>query len=311
MRDLLWQWVPWGIDAVVAVQRATGNALDPLFQAITSLGDQYALLLLLPALLWCLDKRRGLQMALLVLLSAYLNSALKYLFQIPRPFAVSPAVQPKVTAPGYAFPSGHAQVAATVWPTLARSFGPWWTILPAAALVLLISFSRVYLGVHYPQDVVAGMAVGTLLTLLYLRLQPSLEARLAELSIVLQVALAAALALVMILLLPTEEALQAAPVLVGLVAGHLLEERWIDFRPTPGALRSVERLALGLAVLAGVFWGLRALLPSEGVPELVGLLSALPYACVGLGATLLMPWLFVRLGLATAEAGCVLCRQRS
>jgi len=288
----------------VAIQSAAGTALDPIFRCITFLGYRYAFLLLLPCLYWCVGKRRALHIALVLLLSAYLNEALKHIFQIPRPFVLSSAVQAKVTATGYAFPSGHAQIAATIWPWMARTFRKRWMTPLAVALVLLISFSRAYLGVHYPQDIIAGMGVGLILVGLFSWLLPHLEAWSARSSFGLQLASALLLPVVLVALLPTEDTLRIAPALAGLGAGYLLERRWIDFGNGPSLGQAAGRMAVGLALLAGVFFGLKAALPSDGVQTWVSTSRALRYALVGLTATLLAPWLFVRLNLARAGAAC-------
>ena len=307
---LLWQWIPPGIDVIVAIQAASGQMLDSVFRAITFLGDQYAFLVLVVCLCWCVDKRYGLRTALLLLFSACVNGGLKEVLQIPRPSLVSSVVQPKVTALGYAFPSGHAQLAATLWPWLARTLRNRWMTLAAVGLVPLIAFSRVYLGVHYPQDVLAGMAVGLVLVYLYSWLQPRLEAWTATRILILQLAGAIVLPLVMILPLRTDDALAGALGVAGLGIGYLLERRWIDFRGSPGFLRSLGRVAVGLVVLAGIFLGLKAAFPSEGTPSLVQTLLALRFACVGLATTLVIPWVFVRLNLATAQSGSVTAREQ-
>jgi undecaprenyl-diphosphatase len=102
-----------------------------------------------------------------------LNVGLKHLFQRPRPILDEPLVE-LVT---YSFPSGHA-VASTVFYGAACALvcthvrSPALRVLAvgaAIAMVLLVTFSRVYLGAHYLSDVVAGVAVGLASLLLFLR----------------------------------------------------------------------------------------------------------------------------------------------
>ncbi|HEY0826342.1 MAG TPA: phosphatase PAP2 family protein [Ramlibacter sp.] len=103
-----------------------------------------------------------------------LNAGLKETFQRLRPGIVDPLAH----LASYSFPSGHA-VASTVFYgmgcalvfTHVRSQA-WRAVAVAGALamVLVVTFSRVYLGAHYPSDVVAGVAVGTICVLLFLRL---------------------------------------------------------------------------------------------------------------------------------------------
>ncbi|MEW6572902.1 MAG: phosphatase PAP2 family protein [Bacillota bacterium] len=93
-----------------------------------------------------------------------LETALKEIFQRPRP-----QITHFIEAYGYSFPSGHAATAAALFFVLSylwyrytrnrfRYIGP----AAAALLILLIGISRVYLGVHYPSDVLAGFALGML-----------------------------------------------------------------------------------------------------------------------------------------------------
>ncbi|GAB4242553.1 MAG: hypothetical protein Kow00129_01130 [Thermoleophilia bacterium] len=115
-------------------------------------------------LLW----RRRLLEALLILTSApgawLLTAMIKPLVGRPRP----DFIEPLVSAEGYAFPSGHATVAAAFYLVLGVLVAGWvrrwetrvYVLLAALALVLFVGFSRMYLGVHYLTDVLAGYVVG-------------------------------------------------------------------------------------------------------------------------------------------------------
>ena len=137
MRELLLDLVPWGLRVVVSLQAAFGDALDPLFQAITLLGDVSVYLALLPLALWRGDTSRGMRLALLLLASIYVNLLIKNAVAIPRPFIASPAVQAKAIAIGYAFPSGHAQGVTTLWLGLAVIYRRCWPALLGALLSLI------------------------------------------------------------------------------------------------------------------------------------------------------------------------------
>ncbi|MBA4495598.1 phosphatase PAP2 family protein [Paenactinomyces guangxiensis] len=93
-----------------------------------------------------------------------LNITLKSLIQRPRP-----NLQHLIEVDGYSYPSGHAMVAAAfygmigylVWFNLRTKGKPsWYEIVFTVLLILAIGTSRVYLGVHYPSDVIAGFAAG-------------------------------------------------------------------------------------------------------------------------------------------------------
>jgi undecaprenyl-diphosphatase len=133
-------------------------------------GNFGAVWLVLLGVIAVFGKRAGRTAALAGLLAFVLGHAtsdvLKEITQRPRPFASLPAVRTLVAEPGsYAFPSGHAasafSAATGVLLAARRSLGR----VPAAAwgmlvLAAAVSYSRVYVGVHYPTDVVAGAGLG-------------------------------------------------------------------------------------------------------------------------------------------------------
>lgn len=118
------------------------------------------------------DRRSALVWIALGLGAYVLQAVLKVLVERPRP-DLWPRLIP---ADGFSFPSGHAVASATVYPLLAREVavrvprwaGPAYGL--AAALVLFVGFGRLYLGVHWPTDVLAGWTLGLGQTVLALRL---------------------------------------------------------------------------------------------------------------------------------------------
>jgi membrane-associated phospholipid phosphatase len=160
-----------------------GRATDPLtdvFRAITWLGTVPTLLavtLLAVGILWRRRKRTDAVFIALAFLGAQvLSNGMKLGFQRERPFFADPLA----TESTYSFPSGHALVSLAVYGSIAlvlaqrlRGRGGRLAVLgTAAALVLAIGFSRLYLGVHFLSDVLAGYAAGVAwLALLYLALE--------------------------------------------------------------------------------------------------------------------------------------------
>ena len=115
--------------------------------------------------LWLTDHRFS---ALLLLIATWggvaINSLLKSSFARPRPQVFEWGAQVLTSS----FPSGHAMTATITYGTVAylaarlqrRRLSRWITLILAAMLIALICFSRLYLGVHYPSDVVAGALMG-------------------------------------------------------------------------------------------------------------------------------------------------------
>ncbi|MDO4573463.1 MAG: phosphatase PAP2 family protein, partial [Clostridia bacterium] len=104
-------------------------------------------------------------------LGATVNAFLKMLCCVPRPWLRDPSFRivesAREAATGYSFPSGHTQSAGGLFFGIARSVQRLWLRLACVLIVLLVGFSRMYLGVHTPADVLVSLGVSLLLVLLF------------------------------------------------------------------------------------------------------------------------------------------------
>lgn len=138
--------------------------LDGLMQAITWLGEEGVALPLLLLFYWCVHKKVGLQLLFCTFLGAGVNSFLKLNLQIPRPwlrntdFTIVESAREAAT--GFSFPSGHVQTAAGLYGVLMLWFKNKALKVIMALCVLLVAFSRMYLGVHTPADVLFSLLIG-------------------------------------------------------------------------------------------------------------------------------------------------------
>jgi membrane-associated phospholipid phosphatase len=302
MRELLVDLVPWGVERIVALQSTFGNALDPLFCAITWLGDAYVYLAFLPLALWRGDTPRAMRLALLLLFSIYVNLLLKGLFAIPRPFLISSAVQVKDIVTGYAFPSGHAQGVTALWLGLTLIYRRRWPLVLGALLIPLVSFSRVYLGVHYPQDAIGGVVVGLAIVGIFGLLDPPLSRWWRLQPTWIWIALCVVVPAAMAGLAPDPDAHAIAGAILGLSLGRAIEARWKGIQPAPGAMAVILRFLVGAAV-AGLAYIITALALDTawagGIAPPTPVIVA-RYALVGLAISLGAPWLFLCLELSVA-----------
>lgn len=144
--------------------------LTELMLLITHLGEETAFLAAALIVFWCLDKNRGYYLMGVGFCGTILNQFLKLLCKVPRPWVKDPDFHPVEAAipeaTGYSFPSGHSQSAVGVFGALAMSTKRKAMRIVCIVLAVLVPFSRMYLGVHTPQDVLVGSLSALALCLL-------------------------------------------------------------------------------------------------------------------------------------------------
>jgi len=307
MGEWLRSLMPWGTEAIVWAQSLSSGWLDAVFEFFTRLGYEEFYLLLLPFVYWCVHKEIGIALGYLSLSSSWANSVAKMLWKIPRPSDPRVSVPLPETSPS--FPSGHAQGAVANWGYLAyrlRSRAFW---VVAVLVIVGISLSRIVLGVHFPQDIIGGLIIGLILTVLYAWATPPISRWLGRQTPAVQLFLAIIVPLALLFLHPADVdgsypagvSVATMSALVGLGIGVIMERAWVRFRVAGEWWRKVLRLLAGL-VLVGVFYvGPRLVIPSDLPYLMEAALRFVRYALVGWAVSFLGPFLFVRVGLAKRE----------
>ena len=290
----------WGAEVVMWFQQAS-PFLDLPFKVFTFMGDADFFMILIPTIYWCVDRRNGARLAILFLGSVYLNEIIKVLAAQPRPFAYNPHVLKLVEATGNGFPSGHTQQAVVVWVYLAARLQKTWGWIIAAVLMLLIPVSRIYLGVHFPTDLLGGYLLGGLLVLLYLKLEPTVEKWLFQKGIGWQIMLSCLLPVFLVLIFPGhgKNAVSAMGALTGMGAGFAFERRWVCFESHGSGWQRFLRFMAGMAVVALIRYGVKFLFAGIDAPEI---LRFIRYALIGLWGGFGAPWIFCQLKLAQTKS---------
>ncbi len=288
----------WGLEFVRAVQSTANPFLTRIMLAVTATGSIYCLGALVALLLWCVDYRFGVQVSLLTVSSGFLNSWLKLVFAQPRPYDIDPSVGMIRDVP-YGMPSGHAQGTALFWGLVATRVAKPVGIALAVVPTLLVGFSRVYLGVHFPTDVLAGWIIGMAIAAAWIAFGGRVACFIEEQNVRVKVLGAAAVGLVMNFLNRSETGL--AGLFVGMALGASFLPGLGGFRAAGGFRHKAARYGVGLAGLAILYFGLKAILPGEGDAN-YALFRFLRYGLVGVWATLGAPLLFVKLRIAEGSA---------
>jgi membrane-associated phospholipid phosphatase len=310
--------------------QSLGDWLILPMQFFSFLGQEEFFLLVMPALIWCVNMALGLRVGFILLLADSLRILLKLAFHTPRPFWVSSQVRALTFESSFGLPSGHANNAAAVWGLLAAHQRHPAALVGIGALIFLIGLSRVFLGVHFPCDVLAGWILGFVVLWAFLRLERPVLAWLSRRNLGMQVLAAFVLTIAFVLTgalirsglgdwqMPqewiqnasaaSEEFLETGPLslsellsssgaLFGLAAGAI----WLVSRGgfDSGGIwhRRLLRYPAGLLGVIVLWYGLGAVLP-RGETWLPYALRYLRYFLIGFWISGLAPMLFIQMGLA-------------
>lgn len=146
---------------IQAIQTIKNGFFDTLFIGITMFGEEFLVSVVFAIIYFAVDKQLGKKLGYALFSSVCFNTVVKDIVREPRPISESwnkPLYTD--TATGYSFPSGHSQVSGTTYTVLAMRIRRWWGWLVCGLLIFFVGFSRLYLGVHWPIDVLCGWLFG-------------------------------------------------------------------------------------------------------------------------------------------------------
>ena len=304
----------WGLDFIRAVQTYANPQLTAVMRIISAFGSTFMFFIIIPFIYWCIDEKKGLRLYVMVLFSVWINITLKFMLDQPRPFfpGYDPSVGMLRERMG-GLPSGHAQntlvmlIIISSWIKEKRakafSFIPY---LGAVLLCLLIGFSRIYLGVHFPTDVAAGWFIGSIILCGYFLLSGRIEALLAAGGTRAGMITSAVVSFIMILYLPSEEALMSGGTLLGIGIGYCLNRRNVGFKSAllfkrtgiTKYLSLFARFILGIAGFILILFAASKIIPQGSAN--FKLYSFISLALGGLWVSVAAPWIFIKLHLASA-----------
>jgi membrane-associated phospholipid phosphatase len=287
-----------GLEIIVWLQAHGGPLLDALATLSHYLGQTVFYIPVLALVYWSMDKKLGQRMLFALVLANAVITALKFAFHAPRPDAAFPdLVQSIVTQDGFGIPSGHVGVSLAVWGYAAYWLKRrllWWLL---GGYVIIMAWARMYGGVHYPQDVVAGALVGGFILWLYIRIAYPVEAAWLRLATAPQVSIVVFSTLLIVIFVPDrEDGMAAAGALLGAGLGYIVETHWVNFSSGGSMQQRIMRYATGIILTLALFYGLASLFAGPGAQELLRLAR---YAIVTCFATAAWPYLSARLGLTS------------
>lgn len=239
------------------IQSIANPFLDLLFQLITICGEQLVLISIISIIYWALDKKFGEYIAYSVLTSVLLNNAIKDIFKMKRPIGEEGIrTLREETATGYSFPSGHTQGASSFYGAMAIYLKKRVMYIIATVMIILIGFSRLYLGVHYPKDVIVGGVLGVLTSLICYKLYNRVENKMLLYVITFAIFIPA------LTFAHSADFIKGMGTYLGFIIGIYIEKKYVNFSTEGSTGNKIIRVLLGIVILLVLQLGLKVLLPS-------------------------------------------------
>ena len=261
------------------------DILTLVMTIITMMAEGLFIVGILAGLYWCIDKKAATKLSWCVLFSLVGNGIVKNMVKMPRPFEVQDITPIRQeTATSYSFPSGHTQTATSFWTSAIIIIKTNPIKIVGTILVILTAISRVYLGVHWPMDVIGGIAFGILLTLLASKLLGE------NANITMNHVVGTSIVLLTVMCLKVDADLyKSAAALWGMSVGVYIEQNYINFIPYQIKRLQIKKALIGVLGLIVIYIGISKLLPD------IKIIDIIKYALIMLWITAGAPYLFKKI----------------
>lgn len=281
------------IDFMVWLQQFRSPFLNYIVEGITITAEENVLLLAICLLYWCYNKKTGYVVGLAVVLANGVNSILKNIFQVDRPWLIDDRIIPirQHTATESSFPSGHTQSGASLWWALALCIKKKKFTVVAIIMMVLIAISRVYLSVHTPLDVGAAL----LLAVFGAYLAYHLVSRLQDKGIIWGLLALSFVLVVVMFFIKTPTYYKMTGVILSFLPSYLIENKHIRFNEKAKWWKQILKVIIGMVVAFGIRLGFGAIFPDHIIFDFIR------YFLLGMGILVVAPWVFVKTGLASVH----------
>lgn len=292
----------WEADFIRAIQSGLSNGFtDWLFSVITFCGDEIFFMVVAMVFYWCISKRDGFKFINVYFVGCAIVECGKVLVKRPRPYLAysdNNYVRSIGEATGgYSFPSGHSHSISNMSTQLVIKYrkSHLKIVLPiVGTLTLLVLFSRIFLGQHYLTDVLAGLAIGIAVAIIFSRLFELMKNREEWLMVgIIPLCILASILFYVYNPSGADKVLKVTGAYIAVAAGYFIEKRCVRLNIRAKLWQHILKIVVGGGVAAGLLYGLKFLIPEQQI----FLYSFLRYFLVGAWAILGAPALFKLLKL--------------
>lgn len=283
------------LDILKFFQSIRNPILNALFLILTISTETPVIVILTAIMYWCINKRYGQKLLFALIPNIVINTGIKELVKAPRPIGTPGLESLRVsTATGYSFPSGHTQTATTFWTSIIIIFKKGWIYILGTIMILGVGLSRLYLGVHWPIDVIGGWIFGIVFTLIFTKIFDIVnENKNYNLLFLLLIPF-----IIFIFIVKSDSYVKMFGLLVGFILGYILEDKFIQFKTISDYINEVNfsskvkskkdyfikgifRFILGISTLGIVYLILKFILPENIIFSFIRYLIISLYAVAG------------------------------
>lgn len=214
------------MEILLFLQSIRNDILTTIFTGFTIATETIAVTLISAIMYWCIDKKCGQRLLFALTSSITINSGVKNVFKSKRPIGSAGLESLRTsTATGYSFPSGHTQTSTTLWVVLMSYFKKIWIYVLGTVLILGAGISRLYLGVHWPIDVLFGWIFGIVISLVFVKIFDYIDENKKYYILIILLILFGAFTYYFV----SDELVKSFAIYTGFALGYIIEDKFVKF----------------------------------------------------------------------------------
>ncbi|MCY6355902.1 phosphatase PAP2 family protein [Clostridium sp. ZS2-4] len=279
----------FNIEIIKAIQSFSNPTLDRIAQFITMMGEEAFFIVIIAIIFWDINKKFAYRVGFTLISSMVINGVIKESLKIPRVFGTEGIRVLRIkTATGYSFPSGHTQGTASFWISVMSNRKKKWTYILGITIIALVGFSRIYLGVHRPVDIIGGIVIAMIWVYISNKVFDFLEQG-GKKSILLLLIIPMIIGL---FVFKGHDYYVAVGTITGFLVGYTIESKYINFNEKASLVGNILKLALGITVVLLIKVVLKKILPQYLISDCIR------YVFIAAWMTAGAPYLFKKIGIA-------------
>lgn len=293
-----------GLDLILRLQEMRFGAMDFLAEFLDFAGEELVYIAVIGLIYWAFNKSFGLKMYFALITIVVLTLFFKDALGRPRPYDVSDAVMPLFEDIGNGIPSGHTGMTVMVFGYLAYHIRKLWVTVLVVFYIMLQGFGRMYAGVHFPQDVIAGLILGAVTLAVYIPLTDPIGKWWQAQHTAIQIGLPLVLGLALMVIYPADEGMVTIAGLLAFAGIAIwLEQNYVKFVHDESAGKRAAQYMLALVLTILAVEGLDIAFGETESMWVAAVLRFIRYGLTIVVALALIPFISVRLGLMGSTVG--------